>query len=409
MGRIKRNTVYSLNDIVNTKFGTKLKCITAGTTSTDPLILDGTSPITDGIVVWEVQEEGGGSGQFVATAISTYEREQLYTTNKTTITIYQTWVNINGIGYVLERAKIIDIENTDNWDDGQYTVASNRAGKDFYIYVTQPVLDDAPNFILSANSTVPTGYTADNSRKIGGFHCLCLSVGTISGHTLSDYLTGDILPQSPWDLKHRAISENEGMVYIPEVGNWVDIYLASWDGSKLVSQYNAVIADGASSPNFHGEKFVETFGLVNKKLPRRDDFVVFAKGSNEGTNIYGSSDPNITGGHRDTNNRRMISNYGIEDCCGAMWQWTSDCSEAMSTSYTNGNSGMSGYNWNDYSVYNSICDPQKYGNVSGLLRRFIVGGDFGSGADAGSRSCSASYFGIRTTPYDSARGISETR
>lgn len=63
MALIKRNTAYSVNDIVNTKYGTKLKCITAGTTSTDPLILDGTSSITDGTVVWEVQEEGEGSGQ----------------------------------------------------------------------------------------------------------------------------------------------------------------------------------------------------------------------------------------------------------------------------------------------------------------------------------------------------------
>ena len=58
MALIKRNTAYSLNDIVNTKYGTKLKCTTAGTTSTDPLILDGTYPITDGTVVWEVYEEG---------------------------------------------------------------------------------------------------------------------------------------------------------------------------------------------------------------------------------------------------------------------------------------------------------------------------------------------------------------
>lgn len=63
MALIRRNTVYSLNDIVNTTFGIKLKCTTAGTTSTDPLILDGTSPITDGTVVWEVQEESGGTGQ----------------------------------------------------------------------------------------------------------------------------------------------------------------------------------------------------------------------------------------------------------------------------------------------------------------------------------------------------------
>lgn len=60
MALIKRNTVYSVNDIVNTKYGIKLKCTIAGTTSTAPLILDGTSPITDGTVVWEVQEYNGG-------------------------------------------------------------------------------------------------------------------------------------------------------------------------------------------------------------------------------------------------------------------------------------------------------------------------------------------------------------
>lgn len=60
MALIKRNTAYIINDIVNTKYGIKLKCITAGTTSTDPLILDGTPLITDGTVVWEIQEEQDG-------------------------------------------------------------------------------------------------------------------------------------------------------------------------------------------------------------------------------------------------------------------------------------------------------------------------------------------------------------
>ena len=56
MALIKRNTAYNVNDIVNTKYGIKLTCTTAGTTSTGPLILDGTSSITAGAVVWEVQE-----------------------------------------------------------------------------------------------------------------------------------------------------------------------------------------------------------------------------------------------------------------------------------------------------------------------------------------------------------------
>lgn len=355
--------------------------------------------------MWETVE----IGKFVATAPAHYEREQLYSTNKTTITIYPTWININGHGYVLEGTKTIDIENADNWDNSTYISAAQRAGKDFYIYACEPTSNDAPDFILSANSTVPTGYTADNSRKIGGFHCLCLSVGTISGHTLSGYLTGDILPQSPWDLKHRAISENEGMVYIPEVNKWVDIYLTSWDGAKLVSEYNAVIADGTSTPNFHGEKFVEYFGLVNKQLPRRDDFMVFAKGSNEGTNISGSADPNTTGGHIDTNSRRMISNYGLEDCCGALWQWTSDCPEAQTLDYTAGNYIMNGYSFQENPVYNPNCDTQSYGFCSGLLRRFIVGGRWSSSSYCGSRCIGGNNFGTNISVGFSSRGCSTPR
>lgn len=351
-------------------------------------------------------------GKFVATAPAHYEREQLYTTNKTTITIYPTWVNINGMGYVLEGTKLIDIENADSWDDSQYITAVNRAGKDFYIYATQPVSNDAPNFILSANSTVPTGYTTDNSRKIGGFHCLCLSVGTISGHTLSGYVTGDILPNSSWDLKHRAVSENEGMVWIPERDLWVDIYLNSWDGEKLVSAFGGVTADGESTPKFHGEKFVEALGLVNKKLPARDDFVVFAKGSNEGTNILGDVDPNTTGGHVDTNNRRMISNYGLEDCCGVLWQWSQDCMEfylgatwdSSLTSYY-----LDGYAYQDKPVYNSDADSSKMGSCTGLLRRLVLGGYWEDSENCGSRCVEASIFGTYLVANIGSRGCATMR
>jgi hypothetical protein len=106
------------------------------------------------------------------------------------------------------------------------------------------------------------------------------------------------------------------MVYVAGIGRWYDIYLASWNGSKLVSKFGATIADGSSNPNWHGEKFAEYIGLVGKQLLFRDEFQVVAKGSNECTNISGSRDYGITGGHVDTNNQRMISHYGLEDCCG---------------------------------------------------------------------------------------------
>ena len=98
------------------------------------------------------------AGRFVATAPAYYQREQLFSTNKTTITIYPTWVNIDNVGYVLEGTRTIDINNSSNWDTASYATASNRAGKDFYIYaVVNNTANIEPDFILSANSTIPTG------------------------------------------------------------------------------------------------------------------------------------------------------------------------------------------------------------------------------------------------------------
>lgn len=356
--------------------------------------------------MWETVE----IGKFVATAPAHYEREQLYTTNKTTITIYPTWININNHGYVLEGTKIIDLTNADNWDDSTYTSSANRAGKDFYIYACEPTSNDAPDFILSANSTVPTGYTADNSRKIGGFHCLCLSVGTISGHTLSGYVTGDILPNSPWDLKHRAVSENEGMVYIPEVNKWVDIYLTSYDGAKLVSEYNGAFVTGETTHKCHGEKFVEELGLVNKQLLTREEFMVIAKGSNENTAISGATNPITTGGHKDSNNRRMISNYGVEDCCGTLWQWLATTAENYpGATWDSNNYYFSGYDWQDKPVYNSAIDSQRYGSCAGLVRRFFSGGSWVNSSNCGSRCVRCNNFGTPVSAYIGSRGSSISR
>lgn len=349
-------------------------------------------------------------GVFVSTAPSYYQRENLFTTAKTTITIKPTWVNISDSGYVLSENKTININNSASWDNSQYATASNRAGKDFYIYACIPASGTTPDFVLSASSTVPNGYTATNSRKIGGFHCLCVAVGAISGHTLTGYAEGDILPLSAWDLKHRPVSEPNGMVYVDGIGKWVDIYLSSWDGSSLVSAYGGTIADGTSSPNWHGEKFAEYLGLVGKSLLWRDEFIVVAKGSNETTNIKNSADPGTTGGHKDTANRRMISNYGLEDCCGALWQWARDCPEAMTTSWTSPNQYMNSYSWQSAPVYHSGTDPQSYGSCYGLLRRLRLGGDWVGGSYCGSRCSDCANFSARGgRAYLAARGASEPR
>lgn len=269
---------------------------------------------------------------------------------------------------------------------------------------------DEVKLVLSANSTVPTGYNANTSRKIGGFHCLCANVGSITGHTLSGYVAGDIIPGSIWDLLHRAKSDNVGMVYHEGLGIWADIYGASWNGSQLTSVYGGIFADGESAKRFHGELFVEEFGKIGKRLISRAEFQVLAKGSNECTNISGSADPGTTGGHVDTAGRRMISNFGLEDCCGAMWSWTSDLLENYPGSVWNSaNYYLDSYAWQEKSVYNPDIDSQKYGSCIGLLRRCLVGGDWGNGSYCGSRAANCSSFSSCRYAAFGGRAVSEPR
>ena len=208
-----------------------------------------------------------------------------------------------------------DLEN-----DTDYAIAdildtgSISNGKDYYVYACNNA--GVLTFKVSLASTFPAGYDADTSRKIGGFHTICANYGTISGHPLSGYSANDILPASVWDLKHRPVSEPAGMVYVDAIDKWVDIYLPSGTGASTLSVYGGTISDIRNWMNF-----VDDGAAVKKRLMRDAEFQIAAGGSNEGTNITGSADPVTTGGHTDTGSRRMISNYGIEDMCGVMWQW----------------------------------------------------------------------------------------
>jgi len=304
----------------------------------------------------------------------------------------QLLVNVGGFGLYSGTQQALDLSLAATWDttsDTDYTVAANRAGKDFYVYACYN--SGNLKLLVSANATYPTGYTPTTSRKIAGFHCLCLSVGTITGHALSDYLTGDILPASVWDLKHRPASAPEGMVYVDGVDKWVDIYLTSVAGGALVSAYNATCADGASSPAFHWYKFSQWFGAVKKRMLTQTEFVAASLGSNQGTNIAGSADPGTTGGKSDTAGRRMISNVGCEDCCGNLWQWGEETGGVASTStvkaYDANDSSVAGYHW-----YNP--------------NRMILGGPWNNGVLCGSRNLSGSNGPLSLASNCGTRGVS---
>ena len=383
---------------------------------------------------------------------------------------------------------------------------SIEAAKDYYVY-----LCDDGEIKISLNSTYPSGYNADNSRKVGGFHTLCDAVGTIAGHTLNGYATGAILPASVWCLNHRPRCSPEGMVWSAQARIWVDIYLQSSTGATTASVYGATITDTRTWMDH-----VDDLAAVEKRLLNDDEFQIIAEGSNQETNIYGTYDPvtagkcasvkftgsglddlsvdrtnfdqdaqeyeveidtegtpdtfkwrqrdftgswggyttgvSITGspqtlangititfgattGHtlgdkwnlyvmnglRDTSNRRMISNIGVEGACGALRQWLRSQSHRFDgatnhthevtvsgdpeTVTTSNPSGDVAPSWSFYNLdKGTIYKQGTYGDV-----KLLAGGYWEGGSGCGSQSRSAYYYRWRMSSSVGGRGCAEPR
>ena len=201
-----------------------------------------------------------------------------------------------------------------------------QAGKDYNVYACDN--GGILTFKCSLNSTYPScddsagnPYTADNTRKVTGFHTLCLDAfGVSAAHPAYEYKTYDIIPPSIWDLKHRTRNgRNDGFVWDEKTQDWIGIYLPSGTGTNCASVFNATIQDTRDWMDF-----VDDGLAVGVRLLSDFEFQSAMAGSNEETNIFGSADPVTTGGHMDTAARRMISNIFCEDGAGVMLQWLLD-------------------------------------------------------------------------------------
>ena len=300
---------------------------------------------------------------------------------------------LGGIDYWFKTTETISFDAVAKLDEG----TALSAATDYSVYITP--IDDGFDFVVSKNSTYPKGFTADTAYKIGGFHTLCVAVTSANApaipsntflssttHPAIGYTAGEIIPNSIWCLTHRPTSNPSGMVYVNLLDKWVDIYLQSGTLKATASVYGASTTDSRQLI-LHQLDMV----CVGKKMPTDHDFFVFAEGSNQKTAIKGAADAVTTGGHVDTNSKRMISAYFVEDCCGFLWQWLDEVSP-------HGGSGFNNYGSN----------AEERGASYGMPYVLLAGGDWAHSSSCGSwsRSCNLTRSGVSAS--FGCRGVSRS-
>ena len=287
--------------------------------------------------------------------------------------------------------------NSANLDSGSFIV-----GKDYYVYVCDKGGTNDEEYKISLNSTYPTGYNADNSRKIGGFHygdCRRIDTTTLEpintssqawGTGWEDNVYQGILPFSVWTLLHRPKCSPEGMVYCKGINKWVDIYLIS-TGYK--SEYNATPMTGSEGLMYYDwhEKVARRLG---KKPLSYLEFCCVADGSPNGrddSNDYCWTKTTNTGRNKTGIIAKAVSSYGLKDCVGNVWEVGSDI--AWSTQIYTGSSGQ----WK-FRNATEIKKGAYYAAFDNDVKVSLHGGDWNDGAACGSRTvaCDASLWVVGT-------------
>jgi formylglycine-generating enzyme required for sulfatase activity len=313
--------------------------------------------------------------------------------------------------------------------------SSFMVGLDYFIYLCKSGSGD-PQIVVSVNATFPDGFSADNSRKIGGFH-----YGTIrrvstdgkwvpvdsngvkfgnSGTKWQDNVTIGIIPNSIWDLKNRPRTLFGGLVKIGHL--WVSIYQASAKQAitfmggtnglhvaegELQSKYGELPVTGTEGLNQYN--FVELAGRSDMRLLTYREWLEAAYGSpqgEDGSNNYGWTNTgnssrtrtgckvNPTSGNYDIAGGvkpYAISARNVVDCVGNVWEWLSDCSIRAD---------MVSYSW-----YNVLGDGmgQVYGSNQFNPMIAVAGANWANGVACGPRAILLYDFAYNISTHVSSR------
>ena len=282
-------------------------------------------------------------------------------------------------------------------------------GSDYYVYICDSRIDGQDEqYVISLNSTYPSGWNASNSRKIGGFHYgRCRKVdgnmqpvnssGVIFGTGWESAVSSGIVPRSVWTLGHRPKCSPEGMVYLGG-GTWVDIYLNSDDGAHgLKSEYNCAPMTGTEGMNWY--TFTERLMKSGKRMPDYSEFVAYAFGSPQGlddanTNAWSATENTGRGVTGSVVN--AVSAVGCVDAVGRVWEWLNDlitrAEHAKNATYH----ASEAWGWDLTSPLRDAATKYDVGNIYqyyyASLAALRAGGGWADGAHAGARAvCCSDY------------------
>lgn len=244
----------------------------------------------------------------------------------------------------------------------------------------------------SANFSAPTGYTAETSRKIGGFY---YGPGSMATAQAGGDTTPQILAHTFWDLAWRpACPDPRGMGFVSSSVGWVDLWPLGVDWiSAGTSRMGATIADGASPPkkpldrggngttsysSFTQFEATEVFQSVGKTLLSYAEFQAAAYGTTEG--ISRGNDP-VTTGFATTNTASSNADQKFTSAfmymaTGVQWIWSRDLLYRADGADT---AALTSWSWK------GVGRGSVYTQVAGLVAA-LLGGRWTDGANCGSRA-----------------------
>ena len=311
--------------------------------------------------------------------------------------------------------------NASNLDIG----AAFAVGSDYYVYICDSRQDaQDEQYIISLNSTYPSGWNASNSRKIGGFHygrCRKIndnmqpvnSSGAIFGTGWESAVSNGIVPRSVWTLGHRPKCSPEGMVYLGG-GTWVDIYLNSDDGAQgLKSEYNCAPMTGTEGMNWY--TFTERLMKSGKRMPDYSEFCAYAFGSPQGldganTNAWTAT--TNTGRGTTGSVVNAVSAVGCVDAVGRVWEWLNDLITRAEHATNAEYHPTAAWGWDKKSPLRDNATKYDVGNIyqyyAYSLAALFAGGHWNHGVHAGARAVDCAAYPWIVAAYLGVRGACDS-